>query len=377
MKMRFILNPRSGRNQAQPGIRDVVNTFITRHRLQAQLVVTDAAGHATQLARTAVKEDCACVVAVGGDGTMNEVAQALIDSPAALGLIPRGSGNGLALHLGIPLDSRRALDLLNPATMHAALIDTGSANGHVFINAMGLGFDAEVSRRFNSLTRRGFSAYLSTGWRAFRAHRLESVAIRSGTTEETIDAFLVAIANSDQYGNHAIIAPGARVNDGKLDLTAISVTTLIGAIRLTARLFSGTLNRSPAVRTLNGTQFDLIRNSPGIIHTDGETHATGAEIKVQVHPGSLSVVVPEKRRRQKDRKRALPGADAVQPADVSFGGYAARGGGLASRETQAFDPGNRVCPGERSAPAAPSRPIPFPKQISPLARTITSARKKG
>lgn len=292
MKTRFIFNPYSGRNRRNPWLIPAIRDFISSHQLDADVVATDAAGHATVLARTAVADGCSRVIAVGGDGTMNEVAQALVDRPATLGLVPCGSGNGLALHLGIPTHPRRALALLADETSRIAAIDTGSANGHLFCNAMGLGFDAEISRRFNRLARRGLPAYARTGLAAFMRAKAESCVISNGTQSHTFDAFIVAVANSDQYGNHALIAPGAQVDDGILDLVAIGHVNFFTAAPLVARLFLGTIHHSPRVLRLRGRRFRIERAAPGLIHTDGETHAAPTIVEVMVHPRSLRVVVP-------------------------------------------------------------------------------------
>jgi diacylglycerol kinase (ATP) len=292
MKIAFIYNPRSGGNQRDPGLLDTVRTFIARHGLDATLACTEAPGHATQLAREAVAAGCARVVAIGGDGTLNEVAQALIHTPATLALIPRGSGNGLALHLRLPRRPRQALALLLDPAAQVRVIDTGLANGHPFINAMGFGFDADISQRFNQLHRRGLSAYLRTGWQAWRDLRPETVIFGNNGHEESWPALLVAVANSDQYGNHARIAPGARVDDGLLDLTAIGPVGFFQALPLTVRLFTGGFARSPHVRTARAERFLLRRAAPGLIHTDGETHATGAAVEVRVQPASLRLLVP-------------------------------------------------------------------------------------
>jgi diacylglycerol kinase (ATP) len=292
VKIAFIYNPRSGGNQRDPGLLEAVRTFIAHHGFDATLACTEAPGHATQLAREAVAAGCERVVAIGGDGTLNDVAQALIHTPATLALIPRGSGNGLALHLRLPRRPRAALALLLNPVARVRVIDTGLANGHPFINAMGFGFDADISERFNQLHRRGLPAYLRTGWQAWRGRRTETVAIGENGHEERWPALLVAVANSDQYGNHARIAPGARVDDGQLDLTAIGPVGFLQALPLTLRLFTGGFARSPHVRTARGEHFRLRRAAPGLMHTDGETHATGAEIEVRVQPASLRLLVP-------------------------------------------------------------------------------------
>ncbi len=292
MKTRFIFNPHSGRNRRRLWLAAAIRDFIAAHSLDADLITTDGPGHATVLASEAVLAECTQVVAVGGDGTMNEVAQALLHSPAALALVPCGSGNGLALHLGLPLSPLGALDLVAGAGGRVAALDTGAANGLPFFNAMGLGLDADVSRRFNGLVRRGLPAYARTALAALRALHHERVTIQTASHRETLDVLLVAVANSDQYGNNARIAPGARVDDGLLDLVAVGPVGLVGAAVLAARLFLGNFDRSPDVRRMRGPRFVIERVAPGLIHTDGETHDAGTTIEVVMHPRSLRVLVP-------------------------------------------------------------------------------------
>jgi diacylglycerol kinase family enzyme len=223
---------------------------------------------------------------------MNEVAQALIHTPAALALVPCGSGNGLALHLGLPLAPLAALELVAAIGGRVAAVDTGSVNGHPFFNAMGLGLDADVSRRFNHLTTRGLPAYARTAFTAFAQRRSEHCIVQTGGTRESLEILLIAVANSDQYGNRAYIAPGARVNDGQLDLVAIRPVGLLGAMSLGARLFLGNTDGSPFVRRLRGSRFTIERPAAGLVHTDGETHETGSTVEVAVHARSLRIVVP-------------------------------------------------------------------------------------
>ena len=292
MKTRFIFNPHSGRNRRRPEFAAAIREFIAARSLDADFMTTDGPGHATVLAAEAVRAECGQVVAVGGDGTMNEVAQALLHSSAALALVPCGSGNGLALHLGLPLSSLGALELVAGAGGRVAALDTGAANGLPFFNAMGLGLDAEVSRRFNGLVQRGLPAYVRTALAAVRELHHERVTIQTASHRETLDILLVAIANSDQYGNNARIAPGARVDDGLLDLVVVGPVGLVGAVALAARLFLGNFDQSPSVRRMRGPRFVIERVAPGLIHTDGETHDATTTIEVVVHPRSLRVLVP-------------------------------------------------------------------------------------
>ena len=292
MKACFILNPHSGHNLRRPWLAGFIREFIAARSLDAGLVTTARPQHATELAQSALAAGCDRVIAVGGDGTMNEIAQALLHSPAALGLVPCGSGNGLALHLGIPTRLQDALALAADETARVAAIDTGTANGRPFFNAMGCGFDAEISRRFNRLVRRGLAAYARIGLSAFRARRSEWTLIHGAGRTEALHTLLVAVANSDQYGNGARIAPGARVDDGQLDLVAVRPVGFASAAPLIARLFLGSISGSPRVFRLRSARFLIERAGPGLIHTDGETHETGALIEIKVHPRSLRLVVP-------------------------------------------------------------------------------------
>jgi YegS/Rv2252/BmrU family lipid kinase len=311
MKICFVLNPTSGRNRRRPALATHLRDFITSRSLDATVVTTDGPGHATRLARDAAVAGGTIVVAVGGDGTMNEVAQALLHTPAALALVPCGSGNGLALHLGVPTALLPALELVAGSGARIARIDTGSANGHPFFNAMGLGLDADVSRRFNTLTSRGLPAYVRTALAALREICSERVVISTAEQRETLDILLVAVANSDQYGNNACIAPGARVDDGSLDLVAVRPVGIVGAATLAARLFSGRFDQSPHVCRLRGSHFVIERAAPGLIHTDGETHATGSTVRVVVHPRSLRIVVPA-------NSSAVARTEDSAPAGFSF-----------------------------------------------------------
>ncbi len=292
MKTRFIFNPRSGRNRTRPALAGQVRDFIAARSLDADFAATEGPGHATVLAREAALAGTEVVVAIGGDGTMNEVAQGLVHTPAALALVPCGSGNGLARHLGLPRALLAALQLATGAGGRIVEVDTGTANGRPFFNAMGLGLDADVSLRFNRLTRRGLPAYARVALAALRGLRPERCTLTCGDRRESVDVLLVAVANSDQYGNNAKIAPGARVDDGRLDLVAISTGSWLSVAAIAPRLFLGTLDQSPLVTRLTGTRFTIDRMAPGLIHTDGETHETGARVVVEVQPRSLRIVIP-------------------------------------------------------------------------------------
>lgn len=286
VQTRFIVNPRSGAALKAVG---AVRAFAAAHG--ATVVLTERPAHASELAAQALAEGCDLIVAVGGDGTMNEVARVLTGTPATLGLLPSGSGDGLGRHLGIHGSMARALDILR--TGRPRLIDTGLADGHPFFTVAGLGFEAEISARFNRLARRGFFRYLTTSATALRSYSPETYRISQDGGAFTARAFTLAIANVDQYGNSARIAPAARVDDGRLDLTVVPPVHFFNGVSLLTRLFAGSLRAGRDVICLAGPRFTVERPAPGLIHTDGETHHAGTTIEFSVRPASLRVLCPQ------------------------------------------------------------------------------------
>lgn len=319
MKLRFIYNPCSGKNRRNPWLLEELHRCCARKDIDATLSITERPGHATELARQAMADNCSHVVAVGGDGTMNETAQALVGSETALGLVPCGSGNGLALFLGIPTKPIEALRLLLNGDARDVFIDTGVVDGHPFFNAMGVGLDAEISQRFNRLKRRGLPAYVRTTLGALSRHRpLDIVVTDSSGNCLRTRAMLATVANSDQYGNRALIAPGAMVDDGLLDLVILKPVGPFGAIEAVYRLFKGTIDGFSRVHGLRSGSFIFERPAPGPIHTDGETHEAGTRFSVSVRPRSLRIVVPASSAAKMSRA-STGGANEHLPTHSSHG----------------------------------------------------------
>ncbi|HVU32499.1 MAG TPA: diacylglycerol kinase family protein [Opitutaceae bacterium] len=285
MKTRFIVNPRSGRAVAHLS---EIRAFADRRA--AEVVMTTHRGHATELAADAAARGIALVVAVGGDGTLNEVASALVGTDVTLGLVPCGSGDGLGRHLGIHGPVRRALNLLDQG--HSRWIDSGTADGHPFFTAAGIGFEAEIAARFNRLQRRGFLRYLSTAAMAWREWQPREYEVTSPFGMERFRAFTLVVANANQYGNGAKIAPRALVDDGALDLTAIPPITLVNALPMVARLFGGRIDTARGLLTRRAGEFRIVAEGPMLLHTDGEVHSAGSRIEFRVRPASLRILVP-------------------------------------------------------------------------------------
>jgi len=285
LKTRFIINPRSGHAARYL---PALTRFI--QETGGTAVHTERPRHAYDLAVRALAEGCALIVAVGGDGTLNEVGSALVGTTATLGLVSCGSGNGLARHLGIHGSPAHAVDILRHG--RPRLIDSGLADGHPFFNVAGFGFEAEIAQRFNRLPRRGFYRYLTTSAQAFRRWQPEQITIVEGNRRTPLLSFTLVVANADQYGNNARIAPGARVDDGQLDLCALPPISWRSAAPLIARLFLGKIQGGKNVTTRRGPHFVIERTSAGSLHTDGESHDAGRRIEFTVRPASLRVLGP-------------------------------------------------------------------------------------
>lgn len=285
LKTRFIINPRSGRSRyaAEP-----VRQYAARHG--AEVVATERPRHGSELAQQAIADGVDLIVAVGGDGTMNEIASVLCGTGATFGLIPCGSGNGLARQLRIHGSIAHSLGVLREGK--TTVIDCGLADGHPFFTVAGLGFEAELAARFNRLKSRGFLRYLTSG--AKLLHRFESseYSIVHPEGKDKVRAFTVAVANAAQYGNNALIAPGALLDDGLINLTALPPINWWNAPGLFLRMFNGTLSLDPRVRVRVGNRFVVERRAPGLLHTDGETHDAGTSVEFQVRPACLRIRVP-------------------------------------------------------------------------------------
>jgi diacylglycerol kinase (ATP) len=289
---RFIFNPISGGPRAAAQRLAVIRRFIDEHRLAAELSPTQGPGHATELARQAVAQGTGTVVAVGGDGTLNEVAQALVRQPVDFGLVPTGSGNGFARHFGLPLALKPALAALLSGRVRA--VDYGTVNGQAaFFNMLGLGFDAAVGQQFNQSRWRGPLPYFWLGLRTFLSHPSQTFQLQlDDAPARPVPAFVLCVANISQYGNNAYIAPGADAADGLLDVVALPRPRFTTLVPLVRGLFAGSLLRQPGVQHWRARRVRVSLPTGALAHTDGEVHPLGPELLAECHPGALRLRVP-------------------------------------------------------------------------------------
>ncbi len=287
----FIINPVSGqRHTPRKIISRIQEKFQREKQLSYDIVLTEYAGHAHQIALEAVEKGIDIVVAVGGDGTMNEVAGALLYSKSALGLIPHGSGNGLARSMGIPLRLDAAIEhLLNP---HLVISDAGKINEYNFFVSTGIGFDAHIGAKFQNFGIRGPIPYFYIGFKEYFNYEYEAFDLSYNGHSIRIKPLLITIANTKQYGNGAIIAPRAEVDDGKLDLCYIDPIKFHRDIFRVPKLFTGKIETVPLYHHEFIKEVTIRRTKEeGYFHTDGEPRLGPRELKVNVLPKALRIVI--------------------------------------------------------------------------------------
>ena len=292
-KIVFVYNPISGSHKLLPVV-PIIEKFINNDIYDYEIINTQHKGHATEIAREYAARRYDAVIAVGGDGTVNEVGCGLIGSDTALGIIPCGSGNGLARHQGIPIDPFKAVKWLDKSIFTD--IDYGTMNGQPFFCTCGVGFDAKVSDSFSKAGTRGVLTYLESIMKEIATYHNETYKLSFDDSSETFEAFFITCANADQWGNNAFIAPTASLQDGLLDVIAAHPFNVVDAPLIAFQLFNRQIDKNPkvSVRKCNGVT--ITRQKEGPAHYDGDPVIMGREIRIEIVPSGLKVLIPDKRR---------------------------------------------------------------------------------
>ncbi|MBK0381571.1 diacylglycerol kinase family lipid kinase [Pedobacter sp. SD-b] len=287
-KILFIVNPISG-GLNKTFFPSLIDRHLNLGIFDAEIIYTDYINHAKLLAKQALLNQFDIVVAVGGDGTINEIASVLESSGKTMGIIPCGSGNGLARTLKIPLNHVKAIEKINQ--FKTIKIDVGIIDGEKFINMAGMGFDAHISTHFANSKQRGFKNYIKSTLAELRSYKPQRYQIK--TVEKTIEreAFMLSIANSSQYGNNAHIAPGASLTDNLLDICIIKPFPLSVFPILGFRMFSKTAHQSKYVEILKVKEATLVREKEGPIHIDGEPLIKGKNLNIEIKHLALNLIV--------------------------------------------------------------------------------------
>lgn len=284
----FIVNPISGTTNKKSIVRHI-EEGIDKEKYNTIIKYTEYAGHAVKIAADAVAEGVDIVVAIGGDGTVNEVGRSLIHSNTALGIIPCGSGNGLARHLQIPMDVKGAVEVINKGVTEC--VDFGKINDIPFFCTCGVGFDAFVSLKFASSRKRGILTYLENTLRESLKYKPDTYEIEDENGMLQYKAFLITCANASQYGNNVYIAPQASMCDGLMDVIILQPFTVLDVPALALQLFTKNIDKSSLIKTIRCKKIHIRREHEGVIHYDGDPIMTGKEIDVELFGKGVNIVV--------------------------------------------------------------------------------------
>ncbi len=289
-KTTVIVNPISGGNTDKKKIVSKIIDSFPGNGGPIDVHYTSHRGEATKLAQHAVDKKVDLVIVVGGDGTVNEVGSALVNSEVALAIIPQGSGNGLSRSLKIPRNVDKACKLISEGVVSE--IDVGRANERYFFILAGVGFDAVVGKKFDEYPKRGPLPYFYLGVKEYFRYHHEEVKIRFDNKTFEIKPFEIAVANSPQYGNNAIIAPRAKLNDGLLDICIVHRLTFLQLFTDLYKLFTGGLERFSEVDFYNSQTVWIERSAPNLINIDGEPVWEEAAVKISILPKALKIITP-------------------------------------------------------------------------------------
>jgi YegS/Rv2252/BmrU family lipid kinase len=294
----LIINPISGAGadtHAAERRVSLAREVARRSGCDVEIAVTEYAGHARVLAAAFRDAGAPLVIAWGGDGTTNEVAGALVHTRVPMGIVPSGSGNGFATELRFPADAARAIE--SALTGRDRVVDAGEMNGRVFVNLAGIGFDGHVAHQFQQLAqgRRGGLPYLTIGLRSVWGYRPGTYTIEAAGERFETRALLIAFANGCQYGNNAVIAPLARVDDGSLEMVVVEPWRAAANFLRLHHLFRRTAHRAPGVLTRSVTSARIFGASPLEMHVDGEIVESATEAHIRVLPSALTLRIPIQR----------------------------------------------------------------------------------
>lgn len=292
MDIAVVINPRAGAGRRRD--RGAAWTaraleLLAASNVRADVWMSEYPGHARELARRALEAGARLVIAWGGDGTVNEVGSAVAFSSASLGIIPVGSGNGLARVLGLPRRPAAALAVALGGIERR--IDGGECDGRLFFNVAGVGLDAQIAARFAAVGRHGFASYLLFTLRELLRYRPVRYQLAYDGAARPVDALLIAVANGREFGNGARIAPRAELDDGLLDLVVIEARSAWAALVDLPRLYTGTVERAPGVSIRRVREARISAETALVYHLDGEAAVGGTALTVRVRPQALRVRV--------------------------------------------------------------------------------------
>lgn len=288
-KILFIVNPNAGKKISDAVIRIIRKEF--PENIYYQIAVWKNKAHFDEIASLLKSEGYTDAVAVGGDGTVNRVAAELIGSSIRLGILPVGSGNGLARSLGISMNLEESIRQIVAA--QEASIDCGEVNGQAFFCTSGVGFDARIAWLFAESHSRGLSAYVKITLSQLLRYRAQEYILKLNGQEVRKKAFLITVANAGQYGNDFYIAPQAKLNDGLFHIAVLKPFNVFQLPLIFLRILFKAAHTSPSIETFTASSVDIIRKEEDSVHFDGEPMRMGDRLQYRLIPNSLNVLVSD------------------------------------------------------------------------------------
>ena len=285
----FIINPISGTGR-HAEVEKIIHEELDPSKFNSRIVYTDAAGEATVLCKEAVEKGVDVIVAVGGDGTVNEIGQGLVGTKSALGIIPTGSGNGLARHLKIPFNIRKAIKVINEGKLRK--IDTATVNDKVFLSIAGIGYDAFVAKKFSKASKRGFFSYFRIVSGEYPRYKPRKYVLDIDGKTITRRALLIAMANSNQFGNNTSIDPNATIDDGYIDVCILRRIPLLLIPFYVPLLFTKMFHKTQYIEIIRAKHATITRKKGKTMHFDGDPVAMGKTLDMKVNPLSLNIIIP-------------------------------------------------------------------------------------
>ncbi|NOZ45941.1 MAG: YegS/Rv2252/BmrU family lipid kinase [Chlorobi bacterium] len=282
----FIINPKAG-TKKKSFIEQIIKQTIDSEKFKPYFTYSEYPGHATEIVLNSI-DNYDIITAVGGDGTVNEIAKAIKETNKTLAIIPIGSGNGLARYLKIPQNIKKATNTINKAKTRN--IDTITINDKFCANISGIGFDAHIGNKFQNIKKRGFINYIKLVIKEFLGYKTQTYKLKIDGKEIEKDAFLISFANSTQFGNNAYIAPKAQIDDGKIDITIINKFPKYHSLNLAIRLFAKSLLDSKYIDSYKARKIELLNTKNMLAHIDGEPIQFNGDISFQINDKSLNII---------------------------------------------------------------------------------------
>jgi len=288
-KILFIINPKSGIGKYKL-LASYIEKALDKDFFDYDILYTKFAGHGTELAQEAVRKSYNIVVVSGGDGTLNEIAKALVGSETLLGIIPVGSGNGLAHHLKIPINPIQAIEIINKTK--SITIDTAYVNNNLFVSIAGVGFDALVAKKFTKVKRRGFLSYFKIIAKEYPKYKPLNYVINIDGKQFARKALFISFANSDQFGYNTTIAPKAIIDDGMIDVCIVKKIPIIELPFLAHLLYWKQIDKSKFIETIKGKKIIIEQEKKSTVNIDGEAVKLEKDLVVKINPLSLKIIIP-------------------------------------------------------------------------------------